>query len=361
MKNKFYAVIMAGGSGTRLWPLSRKSKPKQLHKLTSDKPMIAETYERLTAFFEPDKIVISTTAEHLEEIKRILSEIKTENFIVEPALMGNAAACALVSNLLLHRDPDSYSIFLPSDAFIKDQEEFLNAIDFSSQLLAKNPNHLITIGVKPTEPNVGYGYIKAGALVEEALSKRFSGFQVEQFVEKPDRATAEQYYESGSYFWNAGIFLWKNSHIIGLYQELTPSLYESIEEITKNWENKELVSAEYGKVENTSIDYAIIEKTKEILVVPADFGWSDIGSWGSLLQILSEAEDSKIISRGHHIGVDDENCLVMAGEKLVATIGMKDTVVIDTPDALLICNANESHKIKDLIAKLKEQGKENYL
>ncbi len=360
--DNFYAVILAGGQGTRLWPLSRQKNPKQLHAIAGEQPMIRETYERLLPKFSPENIFISTTEDFEEKIKEIIPEIPEGNFIIEPLLMGNAAACGLVSATLSKRDENAAAIFLPSDHLIRDSKEFLKVIDFSHELIEKHPDHILTIGINPTKPDVNLGYIQMNKQIES--EDGLSAFSVKAFKEKPDQATAEKYVRSWEYLWNAGIFIWNINHLLELFRQNLPNTYEKLEIIKEaigTPEYSKILKSEYSKVDNTSIDYGIMEKTDKILVIPSDFGWNDIGSWGALLEVLTEYNNTKVITKGHHIGVDNENCLVMANDKLIATVGLKDIVVIDTPDALLICNSKESHKVKDLLNKFKDEGKHLYL
>ena len=347
---------MAGGQGTRLWPLSRKKNPKQLHALASEKPLIRETFERLLPKFKPKEIIVSTTPDFLAEISRIIPEIPTDNFIVEPFLMGNAAACGLVSKILSKRDPKSSVIFLPSDHIIKDGKKFIETLDFADSLIKKYPKHILTIGINPTKPDVNLGYIQMSSQIESQNGSK--AFSVKAFIEKPDLKTAQKYLSSWEYLWNAGIFIWRTDHILEMYKKELPKTYKALLNIGEHLEKpekEELIAKEYSKVDNTSIDYGIMEKTKDIIVIPGNFGWSDIGTWGSLYEVLSEMKATDIIARGHHIGVDNKNCLIYAGEKLIATAGLKNIVIIDTPDATLICDKNESHKIKELLKKLGEE------
>lgn len=362
MKNKFYAVIMAGGQGTRLWPLSRVKKPKQLQAIASEKTMIRETFERLLPKFAPEEIIISTTPAFAEDIKSVLPEIPEQNYIIEPFLMGTAAACGLVSKILNMRDKNCSAIFLPSDHIINDKNEFIKIIDFSEKLISKHKDSIITIGINPTKPDVGLGYIQMNEQLES--EKDLKAFSVKRFVEKPDLETAQKYVSSWDYLWNAGIFIWRTENILKMFKDNLPNTYSALAKIGKalGTENeKKVIEAEYANVENTTIDYGIMEKTKKILVIPSDFGWSDVGSWGTLLEVLSQTHGTDIITRGHHIGVDNKNCMILANDKLIATVGLENIVVIDTPDAMLICNSKESHKVKDLLKKFKEEGKHLYL
>lgn len=358
---KFFAVIMAGGLGTRLWPLSRKKKPKQLHALVGKDSMIRDTFLRLQPKFLPEKIIISTVPEFVADIKKHLPEIPNENFIVEPFMMGNAAACGLVTKILNKRSTDSSAVFLPADAYIKDKKRFLDIISHAEKILEKHPDHIVQIGIKPTRPDTGMGYIQAGKKIgfTAGETKNIGVMAVKRFVEKPDFKTAEKYLKSGDYFWNAGIFAWKTSLLLDLIKQNLPDLNKGLEKIGESLgtaEEDTAIKKEYGKVEKTSIDYGIIEKTKKLLVIPADFGWSDVGTWETLHQVLLELNESKDISRGNHAGIETENCLVLSNsEKLIATVGLNNVVIIDTPDATLICDTKHSHKVKDLLEKLENK------
>jgi mannose-1-phosphate guanylyltransferase len=357
-----YAVIMAGGQGTRLWPLSRQKKPKQLQSFIGDKTLIAETYERLLPLFSVAKIYISTTPDYKAEIQKFLPGISPDNYIVEPCPMGTAAACGLATSIINKADPDSSVIFLPADHTIKDKEEFLKIIEFAEDVVGEHQDHILTIGINPTKPDTGLGYIQMDSQIEK--SNGFRVFSVKKFIEKPSLEKAEEYVASWEYLWNAGIFIWKTNHMLDLFEKNLPNTFKLIKKITESIgtpDYDKTLETEYRKVDNTSIDYGIMEKTKKILVIPGDFGWSDIGSWGVLHEVLSHTHGSTVISSGNHIGIDNSNLLVMATGKLIATVGLKNIVIIDTPDALLICDSKESHKVKELTAKLKKEGKHLYL
>lgn len=353
-----YAVIMAGGTGGRLWPLSRRKKPKQFHALLSEKTIIRETYERLLPMFPVKEIFISTNPDFAKEVKKCLPEIPTKNYIIEPFQMGNAAACGLVSEFLYHRDPKSIAFFVPSDQHILNNKKYIETIRYGKKIAEEHSKHILTIGITPTKPDTGLGYIQKNKLIDD------KAFSVKRFVEKPDLTTAQKYLDSGQYLWNSGMFIWHTEYILSLFKKYLPKTYKLLDEIGQNIGQKNysiILNTLYKKVENTSIDFGIIEKTKRIFVIPADFGWSDVGSWGSLLEVLSSTKNVKLISSGHHVGIDSSECLIFAKEKLVATVGLKNIVVIDTPDAILICNSQESHKVKDLIEELKKQKKDKYL
>lgn len=357
-----YAVIMAGGQGARLWPLSRQKNPKQLHAFAGDKPLVRETYERLTKQFSNEEIIISTTPEFVDSIRKIIPEIPKENFIVEPKPMNTAPACGLVSKILNLRDPNSTVVFLPSDHMIGDNKKFLEILAYADEMIEKNPEHIIQIGINPTRPDTGLGYIQMDSQVD--TKNDLKTFSVKRFIEKPTFEKAEEYLHSWEYLWNAGMFVWKTRFILELFEKNMPDTFSILEKIgaaVGTDEEERIINLEYKNVERISIDYGIIEKTTDLLVIPGNFGWSDIGSWGTLLQVLSEMHDTQVISKGNHIGINDKNCLVLAGEKLIATIGLSNIVVVDTPDAMLICNSEESQDVKELLVKFKADGKYLYL
>lgn len=356
MKTNFYAVIMAGGQGSRLWPLSRKSNPKQLHSLMTEEPMIKDTYLRLLPVFKPDKIIISTVPEFVSQIKKILPDVPAENYIVEPGPMGTAAACGLVTKMINMRDPESSLAFLPADAFIKDENKFVQILRYAKQAVNNFPDHIITLGITPTRPDTGFGYIQVDKKLES--DKNLELWRVKRFVEKPDTKTAEEYISTKDYFWNGGIFIWKTDSMLKMFEQFLPRTFLSLNKIAEavgTREEQEILEKEYAKTDKTTVDYGIMENTNKILLIPADMGWSDVGSWGSLLEVLAGLNDTDSVHRGNHVGVDSSNCLVLGGKKLIATIGLKDIVVVDTDDAILICSKEQSHKVKDVLHKLGEK------
>ena len=354
--SNFYAVIMAGGKGTRLWPLSRKTNPKQFHPLITDEPMLRETFLRLKKIFKPEKILISTIPSFEKASRKILPEIPEQNFIVEPELIGNAAACGLVSTIISKKDPSANAIFLPADAHIKNKKKFLEVISYAELLLHKHSDHIVAIGINPTRPDTGYGYIQIDNQIES--KKDLKAFGIKRFVEKPDLYKAQEYLDSFEYLWNSGIFAWNIGTILKLFEKNLPKTFETMQKIKvslgkKN--EKKIIAKEYIRSDHTTIDYGIMEKTKDLIVIPGDFGWSDVGTWGSVLSVLKEVKGANIISKGNHLSIKDKECIVMADKKLIATIGLENIAVIDTPDALLVCNTKESQKVKELLQKLDDK------
>ncbi len=353
-----YALIMASGQGTRLWPLSRAGKPKQFHPLISEKTLLRETYERVAKKFSPEQIYVAVTEQYYKIAKKELPEMLKRNFIVEPFTTGTAGTIGLATAVINQTDPEAAIVCLPSDHLMRDPTEFIKTLDFAEEIIAKFPKEIIQVGIKPSEPDTGLGYIEMGKL--EETGGRFSAFRVKRFVEKPDLRRAKKFVASEKFLWNGGIYIFRTDFMLKLYEKYLPRTAAALSVIIKS-QNGYRTTLEYKNIDQTSLDYGIIEKIKNILVIPADFGWSDIGSWGTLLDVLLAPGKTKIISKGHHFDVDSENCLVISDNKFVATVGLKDIVVIDMPDALLVCDKNRAQEVKQIIDKLKESGEEKYL
>lgn len=358
MKKENYVVIMAGGSGTRLWPMSRTNLPKQFHSLASEKSLIQETYERVKDLVPKENIYVSLVSSILKTSISQLPEVPKENFIIEPEGKNTAPAIGLVAANIFHRNPQAVVITVASDHTVNKITNFQTAVSNAFSFVKDNPDYFVTIGIKPTRPDTGLGYIKVGRKFPNS-----NLHEVNQFVEKPDLETAKSYLKSGGYLWNASYFTWRADKILEMYAEHAPAIYEKLVLILKILDKKDNATIDkiYKEMPKVPIDTAIAEKVKKIAVVPADLGWSDIGSWSSLYDLLSQQTDSHTISKGNHIGVDDKNCLIYAQDKLLATVGLEDIVIVDTPDVTLVLNKNQSQKVKDLIEKIKESGNESYL
>lgn len=357
-----YAVIMASGQGTRLWPMSRQAKPKQFHSLIGKNTLIQDTYNRLLPKYKPTKIFVTVTKNYLEEAIKQLPDLPLTNFIVEPYATGTLGTCALATATINQLDPNSSIAFLPSDHMITDPKSFLDILDFANSLVETKPDYMTLIGINPTQPDTGMGYIQMDSQIE--TKNGLKAFSVKRFVEKPDRKTAEKYVAAWEYLWNGGMFVWKTKHAVELYQKYAAKSFRAAENIVKH-HNKDdyqkVAEREYRHIDKTSVDYAICEKEKNILVLPGDFGWSDVGSWGTISEVLRDHFGSNMVTKGNHIGIDDKNCMIIADNKLVATVGLEDIVIIDTEDAILVCKGDQSQKVKDLIDKLKADGKNLYL
>jgi len=360
-----YAVIMAGGSGTRLWPMSRKSKPKQLHNLISEKSLIQETLKRVRKAVPADEIYISTVAKYRDEIKKQLPEIKDKNFIVEPVGRNTAPSILYIAKKIAQNEPEAIIATLASDHDVENVEAFANMIKAGFAAVKKYPDHLVAIGIKPTRPDTGLGYIKIGKSLGAIDGEQI--FKVERFVEKPSLEVAEKYIKSWEYFWNGAYYFFQARELINWFKKYRPAVSKKIDQMLEH-EQKGSSGANkakkiYESLKDEQFEYAVIEQPdfKQVLAIPADLGWSDVGNWGTLLEVLTSKFGSKIVSRGHHVDVGSNNCLVYASDQLIATVGLNGIIIIDTPDAILVANQNQAQDVKKLLDKFKEEGRHLYL
>jgi len=360
-----YIVIMAGGQGTRLWPMSRKNKPKQLQKLVSEKTLIQETLERCLKLVDKKNIYISTTPSYLDEIKTQLPEIPESNYIIEPSSRNTFASLCFIVLKIKSVDPDAVIAAIPSDHLVRDTEAFVRVFEATFKAAAKFPEKLITIGINPTKAETGLGYIKMGKQVEEIDGEKV--FAIDKFVEKPDLKTAQTYLQSWEYLWNTAYYFATIKGIIDWVRAMRPKTFSTMKKLEKLLKeetsngNKAEISDTYNKIAEEQVANVVSENPQKTLVVPAAMDWSDIGDWGSLHDVLSDSFSSSIISRGHHIDHNSENCLVYANNKMIATLGLKDVIVIDSPDVLLVANKHKTQDIKKILERLKAEGKHLYL
>ena len=356
MMNNFkhtYAVIMAGGGGTRLWPVSRKERPKQLLPLLDDKTLFQSTVKRLENFFPPERILVVTVTEQASEMQKQAPEIPLENYLIEPAPRGTASVVGLAAAVLRKRDPDAMMSVLPSDHFIRNRDLFHYLMREAFQVAEKG--YLVTLGITPTYPSTGYGYIQQG----EALDGEFKYpvYTVKRFIEKPNEETAQQLLRMGDHSWNSGMFIWKTETILGEFARQMPALHKQLTKIEKalGTENAAAVLEKvWEKVEKETIDYGIMEHAREVAVIPAQFEWNDIGSWKTLMEILQADEMGNVLI-GEHLALDTQNTLVYSPNKLVATVGLENMVIVETDDALLICPQDRAQDVRDIVNALREK------
>lgn len=355
------AVVMAGGKGERFWPKSRVKFPKQLLNLTGKDTMIQQAIKRLEALINDDNIYIITNEDYAQLISQQVENIKPRNILIEPMGKNTAACIGLAAVHIGMKDPEAVMVIIPSDHLIKDCEEFKKTLELSIQLANKADN-IITIGIKPTYPETGYGYIKIGKENDNAWKKDV--FRVDRFVEKPDKKTAEGYIESNDYLWNSGMFVLKVSTLYKNMKKFMPDLYTALENIRESIgtdEEDNILNKEYSKLESISIDYGIMEKTKSIYVIPASFGWDDVGTWTSLERIHKPDGDGNILE-GNILSVESKKCIIQGmNDKLIAVMGIEDVIVVDTGDVTLVCSKQKAQNMKDLLKEIKNRNMENYL
>jgi mannose-1-phosphate guanylyltransferase len=352
-----YIVILAGGSGTRFWPLSRTVRPKQLISITGDRSMLQRTVERVLPL-KPKRILIITNSVQAEETERQLAHYRKIpiDVIAEPAAKNTAPAIGLAATIIAAHDPEGVMVVLPADHFIKDEQALQQTLVDAAQAARKG--YLVTLGIMPSRPETGYGYIEAD------MELRGSGpFPVRRFVEKPPLDEAVRYLDAGNYFWNSGMFIWRADTILAEMRAYLPELLASLSRITFTndvWELSDLdeqIAAVYGSVASVSIDYGIMEKSSRVQVVPVEMGWSDVGSWSSLPEVV-EADDSGTVcvNANGHVALDSSGCLIYVDAKVVATVGVHNLIVVSTPDALLICDRERAQDVKKVVEELARRG-----
>jgi len=359
-ERKLYAVIMAGGKGTRFWPYSREKRPKQFLNIVGKGSMLQQTIERIRPLIEPEKILIVTAQEQVEETRRQLPDLPGQNILIEPQ-GKNTAPCLGLAAVYLHRyDPHGVMCALPADHYIEKEEEFREVISRAHEFL-QGEDYLITLGIQPSRPETGYGYIEVGRELKVLGDKKIH--QANRFLEKPDAELARRLVDSGGYLWNSGMFIWRISSLLREIETHLPAMYEGLQRISSALatpQEKETIREVYEGLTAISIDKGVMEKASGIAVIPCQLGWNDVGSWTSLYDLLSVDESGNIV-RGDHIGIDSRGCLIMGGERLIATVGLQDVMIIETEDVLLICPRGEGQRIRELVDQLRDRGLVRYL
>ena len=357
-----YAVIMAGGGGTRLWPVSRKEKPKQLLPLLGKETLFQSTVARLEALFPPERILVVTVADQAREMRQQVPSIPDENYLIEPAPRGTASVVALAAAVLQKRDPQAVMAIQTADHHIRNKDLFNYLI--STALDVAEKNYLVTLGITPTFPSTGYGYIQQG---EPMIGEyKYPVYTVKRFKEKPDEATAQALLRSGDHSWNSGMFVWRVDVILAEVQRQMPRLYDAVDAIAAYWntpQRDEVVRSRWMDLKSQTIDYGVMEKAERVAVLPAGgLGWSDVGSWDSLFEVLLPDMNGNVATNVQHLGLDTHNTLLYGtDERLVVTIGLDDIVVVDSGDVLMICKVDQSQKVRDVVEHLRKHHQDEYL
>jgi len=351
-------VIRAGGIGTRLWPYSRRGCPKQFHAVVGRSTMLQEAVERFGALVAPEDLYVSTGAAQIDRVREQLPELSEERLIVEPALRNTGPAVGLECALLEVRFPGCTIASLGSDHYIGKPEECSRLLRVAAAALEDMPDTLFTLGVKPTRVETGYGYIRKGE-VRGAVEGE-SVYAVEEFTEKPDAERARRYVESGRYLWNSNMFVWKARTMLELFSRFEPEIYELLAEIQAaagTAAERATIERVYPRMREVAIDYAVIERAEKVATLEADIDWSDIGSWGSLTDVLSPDAAGNLFS-GEVLALDVRNTTAYGPEgKLIALVDVEDLVVVDTPDALLVCPRDQAQRVRDVVARLQEEAR----
>lgn len=360
--NHTYAVIMAGGGGTRLWPVSRKKHPKHVLPLLGERTLFQSTLDRLNGFIPLERTFVVTTAEQAGELQKQAPALSTENFLIEPEPRGTASVIGLAATVLQKRDPRAVMMVQTSDHYIRNRDIFRRVMRTAVSVARKD--YLVTLGITPTFPATGYGYIQRGDELPE--KSEYPVYRVLKFTEKPDETAAQAMLDSGDFSWNSGMFIWSTDQILGEFSRQMPDLHASLHRIGTAWGTKEqdkILRAEWLNLKSETIDYGIMEHAANVAVLPAaGLEWSDVGSWDSLFDVLSPDEHGNVVVNSDKMLLDTRDSLVYSTEKkLVATIGLSDVVIVDTPDALLVCRSDQAQQVRQVIENLKIEQKEDYL
>lgn len=360
---KPYIAIMAGGGGTRLWPKSRQNIPKQFLSLFSHKTMLQETYSRIAPLTDNDHIFVVAPEKYKEEILKELPDLSVKNLIVEPMARSTSAAIGLASIIIEKHDPDAVVNFITSDDYIVEIDEFQRVL-ISASVIAEKRDDIVTWGVRPTFASTGYGYINSGDELDEVNG--LPVFKVRGFKEKPSATTAQAYIATGKYFWNTCKFTQKVAVMLTAIEQSMPELSIALDKIGDAYGTKkfDIVCKEvFETLEAVPIEISVMEKTKNIVMIPANYTWSDVGSWDSLYEISvkNDGTNSVLTESGEYYGFDTHGCLVQTNGKMIATIGLHDMVIVDTNDILMICPKNRCQDVKKVVELLKERDKKEYL
>ncbi|MBQ3558372.1 MAG: mannose-1-phosphate guanylyltransferase [Agathobacter sp.] len=352
-----YGVIMAGGGGTRFWPLSRQEEPKQLLNLSGKDLMINETIDRIATIADKEDIFVVTNVTQVPKMKAATAGRLQENHILaEPSARNTSACIGYAAMEIVKKYGDGIMCISPADHFIKNQAEFTRVLK-EAVVVAEREDKLITIGIQPTYPATGYGYIKFDK-AEESIAKT-----VIEFKEKPDLETAKEYLASGAYAWNSGMFIWKASTILKKFEELLPDVYACIEKIGEamgTLVEEEVIQEIYPTIPSISVDYGIMEKSSDVLVISGDFGWNDVGSWENMDVIYDEDENGNILV-GNQMNIDTKNTISYSKKRLITTVGVENLIIVETEDAIMVCDKSRAQDVKLIVDQLKADGRNEYL
>ncbi len=356
------AVVMAGGRGERFWPSSREDRPKQFLALEGDRSLLQRTVDRLQGVCEPESTWVVTRADFADIVREQLPEVPEPQLLLEPEGRDTAPCIALASLFVAHKDPDAVMVVLPADHLILQEDRFREALQAGIRV-ARSTNCLVTLGIRPTRPETGYGYIQADALLEQMGEHEV--YWVASFKEKPHREQAMLYLQQGGYYWNSGIFIWKVSAIRAALAEHLPAVMEAlapVETALGTDRVTEVLEQVYPTLPRISIDYGVMERAENVLVIPADFGWDDLGTWTALERVVPPDESGNVIA-GRVLAVDTAASILKCEQpnRLLVAFGLNDVVVVDTADVVLVADKHRVPELKSVVGRLKELGYDRHL
>jgi len=360
-----FANILCGGGGKRLWPRSRLKNPKQFIRLFGRKTIFQETVDRIKPLVPPERIFVVTNFDYIDEVQNQAPEIPSQNIIAEPMAKNTALAMGVAVVYVKNRDPQGVIVNLASDHLIQNKKEFRRIISVAAQA-ANFDDYLLTVGIKPQYPHTGYGYIQSGK--EFTRIDNVPIFQVKRFTEKPDLKRAQKFVKSGHYFWNANLYTWSVKAALKAFVKHAPKIAQGLKKIEAaigTSKEKAVLKRVYQEAEDISIDYAVSEKADNMLVVPGDFGWSDIGDWKVVYDLGKKDQDGNVIikhgKKGEYLGVETKNCLVHFDDELIATVGVENLIIVDAGNLILVANKDKAQDVKKIVLELKKGGKKEYL
>ncbi len=358
MSGKIYAVILAGGGGTRLWPLSRAHKPKHLLAIPGSMTLLRSTYLRIAPLIPAEQVLAITVAGHAAAVQGELAELPARNIVVEPMGRSTGPCIGLMATLIQKRDPEAIMISLHADHVIRDEEQFRRVLRAAVDV-ARN-GHLVTMGIVPSGPETAYGYIHRGQLLGEMQGHPY--YNVERFAEKPDAETAKRFVQGGD-LWNSGIFVWKVSVLLEQFRLHMPELHQQLQAIQPALDGPEqadVVQRTWSEVEAVPVDVGILERATDVAVIPADIGWSDVGCWTSVAEQYAVDQTGNVL-QGESVAIDCADSYVHSSGRLVAALGLESIVVIETEDAILVCPKGRVQDVKRIVEQLRSDGRDRYL
>jgi mannose-1-phosphate guanylyltransferase len=358
-RGRLHAVILAGGSGTRFWPLSRKRLPKQFLALTGEKSLLRETYERLAPMVGPERVWVVMGESHRSLVQAALPEIPEENLLAEPVGRNTAPCIGLAAQRILIRDPAAAMLVCPSDHVVQPEDAFRMSVESALAILDAEDElespWTVTFGIVPRYPATGFGYIERGPELAAGA------FRVARFKEKPVVEVAEEYLRTGRYLWNSGIFLWHATGLLTLLEKHLPELASGLHALGQEAAGpaglEGALQARFGSLPSISIDYGVLERARNVAVVAADFGWDDVGSWRAV-ERYGHRDGAGNSVLGRHVGIDTRGCIIVGKhkERLIATLGVENLVIVETDDAILVCSRDDTERVKEIVDRLQKEG-----
>ncbi|MEM7033197.1 MAG: mannose-1-phosphate guanylyltransferase [Chloroflexota bacterium] len=360
MLDQVFVLVMAGGVGSRLWPKSRNSLPKQFLNVTGKETLIQTTVRRILPIVSPDHIFVATGERYVDIVQAQLPDLPKQNIIAEISGKNTAPAIGLGAIHISQVNPEATMVVLTADHIIPDEEAFRNAL--LAAIEVAQTGRFATLGVSPTGPDTGFGYIHRGQTVGQFQNQDV--FTVQRFLEKPDLSTAQEFFASGDYYWNSGMFIWRISDLLAAFQAHMPQFYKQLELLRSaifDETSSESVREIWDQVTSVSIDFGLMEYMTNVAVVPLDAGWNDVGNWAALYQELAENGADNVAVNAEHMAVDSQRVMIQGNGKLVATIGLEDVVIVETDDVILVCKMDKTQDVKKIVETFKQEKRANYL